>query len=70
MCDRAKWVLLILKKQLSWFSNFVVVAVVVVLTDQTTETTLFVSSNLQMITICKKKIFKYRSGKLISFIGL
>ena len=53
MCGRAKWLLLILKKQLSWFSNFVVV--VIVLTDQTTETTLFVSSNLQMILICKNK---------------
>ena len=52
MCGRAKWLLLIFKKQLSWFSNFVVVVVlVVVLTDQTTETTLFVSSNLQMIII-------------------
>ena len=73
MCGRAKWLLLILKKQLSWFSNFVVVVVLVVLvvlTDQTTETTLFVSSNLQMIIICKKKAFKYRSGNLISFIGL
>ena len=71
MCGRAKWLLLILKKQLSWFSNFVVVVVVVlvvVLTDQTTETTLFVSSNLQMIKICKKKLL--RSGNLISFIGL
>ena len=70
MCGRAKWPLLILNKQLSWFSNFVVVVVVVVLalTDQTTETTLPVSSNLQMIKICKKII--YRSGNLISFIGL
>ena len=62
MCGRAKWLLLILKKQLriSWFSNFVVVVVVVVvvvLTDQKTETTLFVSSNLQMIIICKKNYF-------------
>ena len=71
-CGRAKWLLLILEKQLSWFSNFVVVlvVVVVVLTDKTTETTLFASSNLQMIIICKKKKFKYRSGNLISFIGL
>ena len=57
MCGRAKWLLLILKKQLSWFSNFLVVLVlVVVLTDQTTETTLFVSSNLQMILILIHKI--------------
>ena len=69
MCGRAKWPLLILNKQLSWFSNFVVVLVLVlVLTDQTTETTLPVSSNLQMIKICKKII--YRSGNLICFIGL
>ena len=63
MCGRAKWPLLVLKKQLSWFSNFavavvvVVVVVVVVLTDQTTETTLFVSSNLQMIIILQKNYF-------------
>ena len=58
MCGRAKWPLLVLKKQLSWFSNFAVaVVVVVVLTDQTTETTLFVSSNLQMIIILQKNYF-------------
>ena len=80
MCGRAKWLLLILKKQLSWFSNFVVVLVVlvVVLTDQTTETTLFVSSNLQMIIICKKNLsidpatssvsLVYNSGSVVRFL--
>ena len=80
MCGRAKWLLLILKKQLSWFSNFVVVLVVlvVVLTDQTTETTLFVSSNLQMIIICKKNLsidpatssvsLVYNGGSVVRFL--